>query len=163
MYLVPSILCSSCRTTAQLSYGIGGKSCNRTPAALESCAESDGSQAARSGNLCTYAVDEKSCNRALDADRRGVRRRDARGAQRLRKAIRGGPARPRKRRYAARVADGAQRLRYGGIDDQSNNPGTSNCLKGEIVSTRVFSRFLCSRKSCLGSNFRYTPEKGSAL
>ena len=48
------------------------------------------SQAARSGNLCTYAVDEKSCNRALHADRRGVRRRDARGAQQLRKAIRGG-------------------------------------------------------------------------
>ena len=73
-------------------YGIGGKSCNRTLAALESCAESDGSQATRSGNLCTYAVDEKSCNRALDADRRGVRRRDARGAQRLHKAIRGGAA-----------------------------------------------------------------------
>ena len=40
---------------------------------------------------------------------------------------------------------------------------TSNCVKGEIVSARVLSRFLCSRKSCLGSNFRYTLEKGSTL
>ena len=54
-------------------YGIGGKSCNRTPAAPESWAESDESQAARSGNLCTYAADEKSCNKALHAGHRGVR------------------------------------------------------------------------------------------
>ena len=33
---------------------------------------------------------------------------------------------------------------------------TSNCVKGEIVSARVFSRFLCSQKLCLGSNYRYS-------
>ena len=54
-------------------YGIGGKSCNRTLAAPESWADSDGSEAACSGNLCTYAVDERSCNKALHAGHRGVR------------------------------------------------------------------------------------------
>ena len=90
MHILISITTTSISHVHTHTYGIGGKSCNRTPAAPESWAESDGSQAASSGNLCTYAVDEKSCNRALHADRRGVRRRDARGAQRLRKAIRGG-------------------------------------------------------------------------
>ena len=53
-------------------YGIGGKSCNSTPAAPESWVESDGSQAARSENLCTYAADEKSCNKALHAGHCGI-------------------------------------------------------------------------------------------
>ena len=53
-------------------YGIGGKSCNRTPAAPESWAESDGLQAAPSGNLCPYVADEKSCNKALHAGHRGI-------------------------------------------------------------------------------------------
>ena len=57
-----------CRTFAYTGtyYGIGEKSCN-------SWSDSDGSQAARSGNLCTYAVDEKSRNKALHAGHRCVR------------------------------------------------------------------------------------------
>ena len=86
-----------------------------------------------------------------------------RGAQRLRKAIRSGRG-SGYICYAVRVADGAQRLQYSGIGDQSNNPGISLYFKeGEIVGALVLSRFLCSRKSCLCSNFRYTLEEGSAL
>ena len=51
------------------SYGIGGKSCNRTPAAPESWANSDRSQAAHSGNLCTYVTTFHSiCNITLCSD-----------------------------------------------------------------------------------------------
>ena len=39
----------------------------------ESWTESDGSQAVRSANLCTYAADEESCNKALHVGQRGVR------------------------------------------------------------------------------------------
>ena len=53
-------------------YGIRGKSSNRTPAAPESWVESDRLQAAHSGNLFTYAADEKSRNKALHAGHCGI-------------------------------------------------------------------------------------------
>ena len=66
------VLNTSVAHLAATKYGIGGKSCNRTPAAAESWAESDGLQTACSRNLCTYAAGEKSCNEALHAGHRGV-------------------------------------------------------------------------------------------
>ena len=65
-----------------------------------------------------------------------------RGAQRLRKVI---PVRSSRGssyiRYAARVADGTQRLRYGEIDDQLNNQGISLyfklCQRRNSECTRV--------------------------
>ena len=89
-------------------YDIGGKSCNRTLAAPESRAKSK-SQAACSGNLCTYAADGKSCNKALHAGHRAAYVMARRGAQRLCKAIRGGRGSGYSR-YAARVADGGSQM-----------------------------------------------------